>query len=52
MVWADMAGLTAGRLPRFVKRYADLRAALLEAAGRYVADVAAGSYPDAAHSYA
>src|SRR5712692_8381678 len=24
MVWPDMAGLTTGRLPRFVKRYADM----------------------------
>ena len=30
MVWQDMAGLTAGRLPRFVKRYADIRGTLLE----------------------
>jgi len=52
MVWADMAGLTTGRLPRFVKRYADLHGTLLDAAGRYVADVAAGRYPDPAHSYA
>jgi 3-methyl-2-oxobutanoate hydroxymethyltransferase len=52
LVWQDMAGLTAGRLPRFVRQYADLRAALLAAAGRYVADVADGRYPDAAHSYA
>jgi 3-methyl-2-oxobutanoate hydroxymethyltransferase len=52
MVWQDMAGLTAGRLPRFVKRYADTRGALLDAARRYAGDVAAGSYPDPAHSYA
>jgi 3-methyl-2-oxobutanoate hydroxymethyltransferase len=52
MVWQDMAGLTEGRLPRFVKRYADTRGALLDAARRYVGDVAAGRYPDPAHSYA
>jgi 3-methyl-2-oxobutanoate hydroxymethyltransferase len=52
LVWQDMAGLTAGRLPRFVKRYADLRADLLAAAGRYVADVADGRYPGPEHSYA
>lgn len=52
LVWQDMAGLTAGRLPRFVKRYADLDADLLDAAGRYVADVASGRYPDQEHSYA
>jgi 3-methyl-2-oxobutanoate hydroxymethyltransferase len=52
MVWQDMAGLTAGRLPRFVKRYADTRGALLDAARRYAGDVAVGRYPDPAHSYA
>jgi 3-methyl-2-oxobutanoate hydroxymethyltransferase len=51
LVWPDLAGLTAGRLPRFVKRYADLRGDLLAAAGRYVADVAAGRYPGPEHSY-
>jgi len=52
LVWTDMAGLTTGRLPRFVKRYADTDAGLLDAARRYAADVAAGRYPDQAHSYA
>jgi 3-methyl-2-oxobutanoate hydroxymethyltransferase len=52
MVWQDMAGLTAGRLPRFVRRYADLDEILLDAARRYAADVTAGYYPDHAHSYA
>jgi len=52
MVWPDLAGLTPGRLPRFVKRYADTRATLTDAVRRYVEDVAAQRYPDAAHSYA
>jgi 3-methyl-2-oxobutanoate hydroxymethyltransferase len=52
LVWPDMAGLTAGRLPRFVKPYADLRTELLDAARRYVGEVADGRYPDQAHSYA
>jgi 3-methyl-2-oxobutanoate hydroxymethyltransferase len=52
MVWQDMAGLTAGRVPRFVKRYADTRGALLDAAHRYVVEVASQHYPDPAHSYA
>jgi len=51
MVWQDMAGLTAGRLPRFVKRYADVRGTLLDAAHRYVTEVASQHYPDPAHSY-
>jgi 3-methyl-2-oxobutanoate hydroxymethyltransferase len=52
MVWQDMAGLTTGRVPRFVRRYADLDEILLDAARRYTVDVTAGHYPDQAHSYA
>lgn len=52
MVWQDMAGLTTGRVPRFVKRYADTRGSLLEAARQYVTEVASQHYPDQAHSYA
>ena len=51
MVWPDMAGQTSGRLPRFVKRYADVRGTLLDAAHRYVTEVASQHYPDPAHSY-
>jgi 3-methyl-2-oxobutanoate hydroxymethyltransferase len=51
LVWQDMAGLTTGRLPRFVKHYTDTRGRLLDAARRYVAEVAEGVYPDHAHSY-
>ena len=32
LVWPDMAGLTGGRVPKFVKKYADLRGELLRAA--------------------
>lgn len=52
MVWQDMAGLTTGRLPRFVKRYADLHVVLLDAARLYTQEVASQRYPDADHSYA
>ncbi len=51
MVWQDLAGLTTGRLPRFVKQYADLAGILTDAVSRYTAEVAGGSYPDEAHSY-
>jgi 3-methyl-2-oxobutanoate hydroxymethyltransferase len=51
MVWQDMAGLTTGRLPRFVKRYTDTHGALLDAAHQYVTEVATQRYPDQAHSY-
>src|SRR5262249_27629433 len=52
MVWQDMAGLTAGRAPRFVKRYADMAGVLAQAAQCYVGDVASGRYPGQEHSYA
>jgi 3-methyl-2-oxobutanoate hydroxymethyltransferase len=51
MVWQDMAGLNSGAAPKFVKRFADLRSVLAEAAGRYADEVAAGDYPAAEHSY-
>ena len=52
LVWQDMAGLTTGYLPRFVKQYGDIRSCLLTAARQYVSEVVNGSYPDQAHSYA
>src|SRR4051812_1387883 len=51
LVWQDMAGLRTGRLPRFVKQYADLHGVLLEAAKSYAADVAAGSFPGPEHTF-
>ena len=44
-MWQDMAGLTTGRTPRFVKRYADLRTALTAAARDYRAEVVQGVFP-------
>jgi len=51
LVWQDMAGLRGGRAPRFVKRYADLRGTLKEAAAAYAAEVASGTFPDVAQSF-
>ena len=51
LVWPDMAGLNGGRVPRFVKRYADLRAELLRAAQEYAAEVREGSFPGKEHSF-
>lgn len=51
LVWADMAGLTPGRTPKFVKRYADLRGALTEAAQAYADEVVSGTYPSEEHGY-
>lgn len=51
LVWQDMAGLNRGRTPRFVKRYADVGNALLEAARNFGSEVRDGVYPDPEHSY-
>ncbi len=51
LVWPDMAGLTAGRVPRFVKKYADLRSELLRAAREYADEVRGGVFPGPEHSF-
>ncbi len=51
LVWQDMAGLRSGRAPRFVKRYADVRSVLSDAALAYAAEVADGSFPATEHSF-
>ena len=51
LVWQDMAGLTSEPVPRFVKRYADLRSLLATAVTAYVNDVTSGTFPAAEHEY-
>jgi 3-methyl-2-oxobutanoate hydroxymethyltransferase len=51
LVWPDMAGFTGGRVPRFVKKYADLRTELLRAAREYAGDVRTGTFPGPEHSF-
>ncbi|WP_432053417.1 3-methyl-2-oxobutanoate hydroxymethyltransferase, partial [Streptomyces xiamenensis] len=54
LVWTDMAGMTdwpGGRMPRFVKQYAQLRGALGDAAKAFAEDVVAGTYPAPEHSF-
>ncbi|WP_369254026.1 3-methyl-2-oxobutanoate hydroxymethyltransferase [Geodermatophilus amargosae] len=51
LVWPDMAGLTDGRVPKFVKRYADLRGELLRAAREYADEVRGGVFPGPEHSF-
>lgn len=51
LVWQDMMGLRTGRAPRFVQKYADLHGIMLAAAQEYAADVAAGTFPAAEHSF-
>jgi 3-methyl-2-oxobutanoate hydroxymethyltransferase len=51
LVWQDMAGLTPGRLPRYVKRYADLGGTLETAARAFAEEVRIGAFPTDQHSY-
>lgn len=52
LVWHDMLGYYEGRAPRFVKRYADLGAAIAEALERFADDVRSGAFPEQQHTYA
>ncbi len=51
LVWQDMAGLTPGKPPKFVKQYADLRSVLGGAVSAWAQEVVAGTYPDTDHEY-
>ena len=51
LVWTDFAGLSTGRVPKFVKQYANVAATLLAAAQAFKSDVDSGSYPGPEHSY-
>ena len=51
LVWHDLMGLTNGQAPRFVKRYADIGAAMFAALEAYVSDVRAGRFPEDRHTY-
>ena len=52
LVCADMLGMTVGRTPRFVKRYAELGDAISDAAAAYAAEVKARTFPAQEHCYA
>jgi 3-methyl-2-oxobutanoate hydroxymethyltransferase len=51
LVVTDLLGLSPDPTPRFVKRYADLRSVIAEAATRFAKDVAEGHYPGPEHQY-
>ena len=51
LVVHDMLGLSQGHKPRFVKEFAHLGEEVIAAARRYAAEVEAGTFPDAEHSY-
>jgi len=51
LVFHDMLGLTTGKAPKFVKRYANLAEEITRAAGRYIEEVAGGIFPGPEHEY-
>lgn len=52
LVWHDLLGLTTGHVPKFVKAYAALAQTIDQALRDYAADVRAGTFPEAVHTYA
>ena len=52
LVYHDLLGLTEGRAPRFVKRYANLADEIRGALTTYAEEVRNGVYPAAEHTYA
>jgi 3-methyl-2-oxobutanoate hydroxymethyltransferase len=51
LVFHDMLGLTTGKAPKFVKRYANLAEDISRAAQRFAQEVAAGAFPGPEHEY-
>ena len=51
LVFHDMLGITEGRMPRFVRRFGEVREAMVEAVRRYAADVRGRRFPEPAHAY-
>jgi len=52
LVFHDLLGIHEGRDPKFVKRYADLRAQMVEGLRNYADEVRGGKFPAAEHIYA
>ncbi|MGZ4522179.1 MAG: 3-methyl-2-oxobutanoate hydroxymethyltransferase [Mycobacteriaceae bacterium] len=51
LVWQDMAGLSEGRSPKFVKRFGDVAGELRRAATGYSDEVRRGVYPAPEHCF-
>ena len=51
LVYHDLLGIEKRFLPKFVRRYADLDTAAVEAVRRFAADVRSGEFPSEAESY-
>ncbi len=51
LVYHDVLGIEDRILPKFVRRYADLKAAGVDALSAYAADVRSGAFPGDAEAY-
>lgn len=51
LVWHDLLGIYDGPAAKFVKRYANVRAASLAGVAEYAREVRAGTYPAPEHGY-
>ena len=51
LVTHDMLGMSFGRLPRFVRAYANIREVMTEAVQNWTEDVKSGNYPSKEESY-
>jgi 3-methyl-2-oxobutanoate hydroxymethyltransferase len=53
LVWHDLLGLSGGpaKVPKFVRQYGDLGPQVVKAIEAYIADVHAGRFPAAEHTY-
>jgi 3-methyl-2-oxobutanoate hydroxymethyltransferase len=51
LVFHDLLGIFDGHTARFVKRYAEIRSAMIEGVEKYTADVRRRRYPEPDHGY-
>jgi 3-methyl-2-oxobutanoate hydroxymethyltransferase len=51
LVFHDLLGITTGHMAKFVKRYADVHATMVEAVQRYGEEVRTGHFPEPDHVY-
>ena len=51
LVFHDLLGINTGHTARFVKRYAEIHAAMVAGVGAYVADVRDRRFPEDSHTY-
>lgn len=51
LVTPDMLGMTVGRVPRFVKSYADLKSVITQAVEQYRREVESGEFPGEEHTF-